>query len=131
MINLTYILSAIIIVLIIGIIFICSSRSTFGSSLTSDSSTSIAPTLSNDSVLIFYAPWCGYCKDKMGEFKKAVTEGNGKIILIDTTNDSNKDIKEKYNITGFPTIIKGNGEKYSGERTADDIKKFAGLISEN
>ena len=126
MINLTYVLFAIISVLIIIIFFICSSSSKFVSD-----SISIAPTISNDSVLIFYAPWCGYCKDKMGEFKKAVTEGNGKIILIDTTNDSNKDIKEKYNITGFPTIIKGNGEKYSGERTADDIKKFAGLISEN
>jgi len=124
MINLTYILSAIIILLTIIIIFICSSSSKFGASSTS---TSIAPTLSNDSVLIFYAPWCGHCKDNMDKFKKAVSEGNGKIILIDSTDDSNKEIVEKYDIKGFPTIIKADGTKYTGERNVDDIKTFAGL----
>ena len=126
MINLTYVLFAIISVLIIIIFFICSSSSKFGSD-----SISIAPTISNDSVLIFYAPWCGYCKDKMDEFKRAAAEGNGKIILIDSTDDSNKEIVKKYGITGFPTIIKADGTKYTDERTADKIKTFAGLISKN
>ena len=112
--------------LIIIIFFICSSSSKFGSD-----SISIAPTISNDSVLIFYAPWCGYCKDKMDEFKRAAAEGNGKIILIDSTDDSNKEIVKKYGITGFPTIIKADGTIYKGDRNVDDIKKFAGLISEN
>ena len=88
MINLTYVLFAIISVLIIIIFFICSSSSKFGSD-----SISIAPTISNDSVLIFYAPWCGYCKDKMDEFKRAAAEGNGKIILI----DDGASAKNKYN----------------------------------
>ena len=126
MINLTYVLFAIISVLIIIIFFICSSSSKFGSD-----SISIAPTISNDSVLIFYAPWCGHCKNSMDEFKKAAAEGKGKIILIDTTDNSNKDIVEKHGVTGFPTIMKTDGTKYTGERTADEIKKFAGLISEN
>ena len=122
--NLTYILLGVIVFLIICTMIICRTQSKFNAE-TLD--TSIAPTISNESVLIFYAPWCGYCKDSMDEFKKAVSEGNGKIILIDTTEDSNKEIVEKHGVTGFPTIMKIDGTKYTGERKSEKIKKFADL----
>jgi len=123
--NLTYILLGLIVVFGIVILLICSSKkkSTFGASVTEQ--TSVIPRIADDSVLIFYAPWCGHCKQSMGEFKKAVERGQGKVILVDATDDSNTSLAGEYAIKGFPTIIRGDKTKYSGSRTADDIVDFS------
>ena len=117
------------VIFILGIIImvLCGSKKSVSkfAADTIDSSVTPLNSISNDSVLIFYAPWCGHCKDKMGQFKDAVRDGGGKVILIDATDDSNKDKLDQYNIKGFPTIMKASGEKYSGPRYSDDIIKFA------
>ena len=130
--TLTYILLGIIFFLGVVILIICSSKkkSTFGSNSSSftagvTESTSVKPKIADDSVLIFYAPWCGHCKRSMDEFKKAVEGGQGKVILIDATDDSNTSLTEEYSIKGFPTIIRGDKSKFSGSRTAADIIDFS------
>ena len=87
--------------------------------------TAMNKNIPEDSVLIFYAPWCGHCKKNMNEFVKAVDQSNGKVILIDSTEGSNKDIVDNYKVRGFPTIMKASGEVYDGDRKADDILEFA------
>ena len=79
--------------------------------------------INDDTVLIFYAEWCGHCKKSMNDFKKAVAKNPKNIMLINS--DEHKDLVKKYGVTGFPTIMKANGEKYTGERTADKINNFA------
>jgi thiol-disulfide isomerase/thioredoxin len=130
--TLTYILLGIIFFLGVVIFMICSSKkkSTFGSNSSSftagvTESTSVKPKIADDSVLIFYAPWCGHCKNSMDEFKKAVEGGQGKVILIDSTDEANASLSEEYGIKGFPTIIRGDKSKFSGSRTADDIIDFS------
>ena len=118
----TYILIFIIFLLGVSILFICKGgKSTFGANT---ESTSIKPNITNDSVLIFYAPWCGHCTNSMPIFKKAVASGNGKVILIDSTDPKNDDIVKKYKVTGYPTIVKGDHTEFEGKRTEDDIKLF-------
>lgn len=112
----------VIIIIILGMLIFNVCKSTFGGGSTTE--TSIKPEISKDSVLIFYAPWCGHCKAKMKDFQEAVKRGNGKVIMIDATNDENTPLREKYEIKGFPTIIRGDGEKYNGDRSADDILEF-------
>ena len=73
-------------------------------------------------VAIFYAPWCGYCKASMDEFKKARDYSNGKVILVDGTK--NRKLMEKYNISGYPTIIKDN-DVYNGSRKSEAILDYA------
>jgi thiol-disulfide isomerase/thioredoxin len=120
----TSILLIVIVVIGILIMLLCNTRSTFGANSGTEK-ISVKPGISDDSVLIFYAPWCGHCKRSMKEFEKAVASGQGKVILVDATDDSNKDLIGEYNVQGFPTIIKGNREKYTGSRTADEIIEFS------
>ncbi len=94
-------------------------RSSFGSM-----KESAVPNISSETVIIFFAPWCGHCKDAKDEFEDAVARGGGDIIMIDATDPDNKTLVDKFGITGFPTIIKGNGTKFTGDRTADAIIKF-------
>ena len=99
--------------------FICKSKSKFE---TTTESTSTIPEITTDSVIIFYAPWCGHCTKSKPAFEKAVELGQGTIIMIDATE--NKELAEKHGVTGFPTIIK-NGEIYSGAREAESILEFS------
>ena len=78
--------------------------------------------INDDNVLIFYAKWCGHCKKSMSEFVKASKQSDS-IILIDS--DENPDLVAKYNVQGFPCIMKASGEIYSGQRNASSIVAFA------
>jgi protein disulfide-isomerase A6 len=118
----TLLLLSLIFILGVCIFFVCGSKSSFGGG--NSEKTSVMPKVTDSSVLIFYAPWCGHCKSSMDEFKKAVAQGQGDIVLIDSTDESNASILSKYNVQGFPTIIKGDGTKYSGSRTAESIVAF-------
>jgi thiol-disulfide isomerase/thioredoxin len=134
--TLTYILLGVIFFLGVVILLMCSSKkkSTFGKNSSSftagiTEATSVKPKIADDSVLIFYAPWCGHCKNSMDEFKKAVERGQGKVILIDSTDEANTSLTEEYAVKGFPTIIRGDKSKFSGSRTADDIIDFFKNVS--
>jgi len=121
--KLTYILLAIIVILAFLMVMVCrSSKSPYGAT---NQKTSIKPEMSDATVLIFYAPWCGHCKSSKAEFEKAVEQSQGKVMMIDATKDENKPLVTKMNIKGFPTILHTNGTKYTGSRTADDIVEFA------
>jgi thiol-disulfide isomerase/thioredoxin len=112
----------ILVIFVIGAVMfiICNSKSPFESMGTSEK-----PKISKDSVLIFFAPWCGYCKKAKDEFETAVKDGGGDIHLIDSTDPDNTDLVKKYDITSFPTIIKGDGKtKYEGDRFASEIVAF-------
>ena len=90
----------------------------------SEESTSL-DNLSEDTVLIIYADWCGYCKQLKEVFKKAVQEGKGKIVMVNS--DIHSDYVKNLGVRGFPTIMKVNGDKHTGERTLSDILHFAGV----
>lgn len=58
-------------------------------------------------LVMFYAPWCGFCKTLKPEFSAAATELKPKYILsaIDVNRPENSIIRKQYNITGFPTLL--------------------------
>ena len=94
-----------------------------GNSLSYSSDNDKINNITDDTVLIFYAPWCGHCKKSMNDFKQATSQGNGKVMMINS--DENPDIVKQYSVNGFPTIMKSNGTKYTGGRDASSIIDFA------
>jgi len=58
-------------------------------------------------LIMFYAPWCGFCKRMKPDYQLAAKEVKGTAVMaaMDTTLPNNNQISRKYNITGFPTLI--------------------------
>eukprot|EP00794_Sanderia_malayensis_P003727 gene3727-4248_t len=88
-------------------------------------------TIANPSVLVmFYAPWCGHCKNMKPEYVEAakmLKEEKIDAILAAVDCTKERGLAEKYEISGFPSVkYFSNGEfKYKTTvRTADTIVEF-------
>lgn len=81
---------------------------------------------SNSTVILFYAPWCGYCK----EIIPIWDELEGELDNVDmkkVNGDEQTELTKKYGVTKYPTIIKITGQKnkeFQKERTKKNISKF-------
>ncbi|KAJ2954256.1 hypothetical protein O0L34_g2505 [Tuta absoluta] len=82
------------------------------------------------SMVMFYAPWCGYCKTLKPEYVQAASDLKGEALLaaIDVAKPGNSKIRQVYNITGFPTMLyyeKGQLKfPYNGENKRQAIVDF-------
>ncbi|KAK0545965.1 protein disulfide-isomerase precursor [Tilletia horrida] len=86
-------------------------------------------------LLEFYAPWCGHCKNLAPEYKIAATKLKAEgipIAKIDCTEET--ELCSKVGVAGYPTlkIFRGNTEsssEYAGPRKADGIVSY--MIKQN
>ncbi|XP_065357827.1 protein disulfide-isomerase A5 [Calliphora vicina] len=82
-------------------------------------------------LIMFYVPWCGFCKRLKPEFSKAASElkSDGYIMAaMDVERHANALARRTYNITGFPTIIYFENGKmkqlYESDSNKDAIMAF-------
>ncbi|XP_011302665.1 protein disulfide-isomerase A3 [Fopius arisanus] len=85
-----------------------------------------------NTLVMFYAPWCGHCKRLKPEYAKAaeLLRGNDPPITlakVDCT-EAGKDTCTKFGVSGYPTLkIFSRSEmvsEYNGPREAPGIVKF-------
>lgn len=86
----------------------------------------------DNTLVMFYAPWCGHCKQLKPEYAKAaeLLRGNDPPITlakVDCT-EAGKDTCNKYSVNGYPTLkIFAKDEMvndYNGPREATGISKY-------
>jgi len=86
---------------------------------------------SGTKLVLFYADWCGHCKKIKPVWDETATEVNAdevKMIKVNCGEGTEKDqeVMKKYNIDGYPTIIKfinGTPSLYRGDRDSDSLKE--------
>lgn len=83
-----------------------------------------------DTLIEFYAPWCGHCKklapifDELGE---KLGDEEVSIVKFDATAN---DVPAGYEVRGFPTLFwlpkdsKSTPVKYEGGREVDDFVQY-------
>jgi protein disulfide isomerase family A protein 3 len=83
-----------------------------------------------DTLIEFYAPWCGHCKklapvfDELGE---KLADEDVEIVKMDATAN---DVPIPYEVHGFPTLYwapknaKNSPVKYEGGRSIEDFIKY-------
>ncbi|KAI9764557.1 MAG: hypothetical protein M1840_008383 [Geoglossum simile] len=84
------------------------------------------------SIVEFYAPWCGHCKNLKPAYEKAAKKlaGFAKVAAVNCDEESNKAFCGSMGVQGFPTLKivrpgkkpgKPTVEDYQGERSAKAI----------
>ena len=79
-------------------------------------------------VLLFKAEWCGHCKRFKSTWDKLKENFSNKYKFIAYDADNDKDIIEKYNVQGFPTIKFKKGDKVVEYQGSRDIESLSSMI---
>lgn len=81
-------------------------------------------------MVMFYAPWCGHCKDAKPEFTAAANalQDDPRVVFVAVDCTKYAALCAKYNVRGYPTIMYLSYFKtqvdYNGGRTSKDFIAF-------
>ncbi len=74
----------------------------------------------SNSLILFYADWCPYCKRFIPIFEEAIKKINNKKILVGSIklNDDDNPLWERFNINAVPTLIAFSNNSIKSRRDA-------------
>jgi len=85
--------------------------------------------LKNNTIIFFYADWCGHCKTFMPIWRELKTKINTEDCNIIEFESQNLFINKIKILQGYPSIFYINSNKnktieYTGDRTVESILNF-------
>lgn len=86
----------------------------------------IKENMTEETLIFFYADWCGYCK----QFKPEVQKYKGipvQYVNCTSPGETEKQLMKEYNITGFPAMFYKSStivKTFNKERTTRGIEEF-------
>lgn len=80
-------------------------------------------------IVLYYAPWCGHCKNLKPKWEKVAEKykNDGTVTFKKVNCDDNPEEAQKMGIEGYPTIIlfsSGKKHVYDGDHTEEGIEGF-------
>ena len=79
-------------------------------------------------VRLYYAPWCGHCKNFKPKWKKLKnSELKNKVTFVEINGDDNLELCRERNVDAFPTLrVSKNGKEhdYNGGHNVKDVRGF-------
>ncbi len=85
------------------------------------------------SLVEFFAPWCGHCKNLAPVYEELATKfatAGDKVSVAKVDADEHKSLGKQFGVQGFPTIKWFDGKKgskpedYNGGRDLESLSKF-------
>lgn len=79
-------------------------------------------------MVMFYAPWCGHCKNAMPHFEAAAGDALKTAKFGRVNCDEHKNLCTEHGVQGFPTVklfSGGSSEQYDGPRSREAFAEFA------
>lgn len=83
-----------------------------------------------DTLVEFYAPWCGHCKKLTPIFEELGEKLKNEDVSIVKVDATANDVPPHFEVRGFPTLFwlpkdsKSTPVKYEGGRDLDDFVKY-------
>lgn len=79
------------------------------------------------SMVLFYAPWCGHCKNMMSDWDALQSKAPKGVKIVKVNCDEHPEVASRHNVEGFPTIVLFKGGKkiyFTGERNLENFLEF-------
>ncbi|XP_055534818.1 protein disulfide-isomerase A3-like [Wyeomyia smithii] len=82
-----------------------------------------------DTLMEFYAPWCGHCKKLTPVYEELATKLKDEEVSIVKMDATANDVPPTFDVRGFPTLYwlpknKSNPMRYEGGREVEDFIKY-------
>lgn len=83
----------------------------------------------------FYAPWCGHCKNLAPVYEElafALEHGKDKVQIAKVDADAHRDLGKRFGVQGFPTLkwFDGKSNKPTDYKSGRDVDSLTEFIAE-